>query len=152
MEVRINIDDFDCEGCAIRDVMRNISFHCEYSTGEKISIYSGHELQTLNCYDYALRYPNVVYVENLRLVYNVEDLKSVFPDLKKIGSFVTNYNKIQDFGKIEEIDYFLYMSFYFVSDDRPKYNQITVCEPIGNKMYRFKTKKGTWDIKVNKYF
>ena len=149
------INDFDCEGCEEYDVMENISRHCNATHNKKIKIhvrYSGLSgYSRLNCFDDSITFPNVVYVYSLYLSSNVT-LTTVLPDIKQIHVLYNiNVVNLDDLGSITNIGYFEHMSMLMVTENITKFKTKMACSPLGNKMYRFTSNKGTWDIKVGAY-
>ena len=149
MEI-LYLDYFNCQGCSDKDVMVNLSRHCHATTSKQIAIYGSPDRKYLICNDDSITYPKVVYVHKLDLIRNAT-LVNVLPDLKKIGTFWPDSRDLDDFGKIQEIDLFASMSNYLKENARKHYNKKTTCEKIGKEMYRFTSKKGSWDIKINEY-
>lgn len=149
MEI-LTLDDFNCQGCSDKDVMVNLSMHCHATTSKQIAIYGSPDRMYLICNDDSITYPKVVYVDKLDLGRNAT-LVNVLPDIKKIGTFWPDAADIDDFGNILEIDLFAGMSNFFDPKRRDHFNIKTTCEPLGNDLYVFTSKKGSWDIKVNRH-
>ena len=149
MEI-IYIRDFDCNYEINTDIMINIERHCHLTPSDEIAVFSGGSFYYLNCLSDFITYPKVVYAERIFLRNGVS-ISKVLPDIRKIGKLTNNRYDIQDFGSIEEIDQFDIMSCFIGATERAKHNMQTICEPLGNNMYRFTSPKGTWNIKVNKY-
>ena len=149
MEI-IYIRDFDCDYEINTDIMINIERHCHLTDSDEIAVYKGGRFYYLNCLSDFITYPKVVYAEQIFL-YDGVSISKVLPDIRKIGLLGNNNNDIQDFGSIEEIHEFNIMSCFIDATERAKHNIQTICEPLGNNMYRFTSPKGTWNIKVNKY-
>lgn len=151
MEI-INVGDFDCDGCSYDDIMINISNHCHNTHNKKIEIYGSnpHYLH-LRCTDNSITFPKVIYVSHVYL-YNNAQLVKVLPNLEKIGTLCIYGNlDVDDFGGIKEIKYYHGMSKYFNQSSRDYYDIQTICAPIGYKKYAFRSKKGSWNIKVNNF-
>jgi hypothetical protein len=146
----LTLDDFNCQGCSDKDVMVNLSRHCNLTPSDEIAIYGSPNYKYLICKYDSITYPKVVYVDKLDLGRNAT-LVNVLPDIKKIGTFWPDAADTDDFGNILEIDLFAGMSIFFDPMRRDYFNIETTCEPLGNKMYRFTSKKGSWDIKVNRH-
>ena len=146
------INDFDCEGCEEYDVMENISRHCNATHNKKIKIYPNFSSYLrLKCFDDSITYPNVVYVYALYLCSNVT-LTTVLPDIKNIHIvYNANVINLDDLGSITNIGYFEDMSMLMLTENIIKFKTKMTCSPLGNKMYRFTSNKGTWDIKVGAY-
>jgi hypothetical protein len=146
------INDFDCEGCEEYDVMENISRHCNATHNKKIKIYPRFSSYLrLKCFDDSITYPNVVYVYALYLCSNVT-LTTVLPDIKNIHIvYNANVINLDDLGSITNIGFFEDMSMLMVTENIIKFKTKMACSPLGNKMYRFTSNKGTWDIKVGTY-
>ena len=149
MEI-IYIKDFDCDGCSYDDIMINISRHCHFTPSDEIAIYGSPLRKCLICNDDSITFPKVVYVDMLHLLKDVTLVK-VLPDIKKIRIFWPNTMDIDDFGKIQEINRFTGMSNFLHPSSRKFFNIKTRCKRLGDDMYRFTSKKGTWDIKINDY-
>ena len=146
----IYINDFFCDGCNFDDVMDNISRHCHLTPSDEIWIYERSTNFYLICFSEDITYPKVTYAQSVYLRTQVSLIK-ILPDIKKIGTISMSAKDIDDFGNIQEIGHFSNMSDFTNSRYRKGNNIKTKCERIGNKMYRFTSDKGTWDIKVNKY-
>ena len=149
MEI-INVGDFDCDGCSYDDIMINISRHCHFTPSDEIAIYGSPLRKYLICNNDSITFPKVVYVEMLDFG-TTATLVNVLPDLKKIGTFWIDPADIDDFGKIQEINKFSGMFYFIDSIARNNFNIKTTYEPLGNGIYRFTSKKGSWDIKINDY-
>jgi hypothetical protein len=150
MKEIIFITDFFCDDCTNKDVMANISRHCNLTPSDEIWVYDGVPNFYLICFSEDITYPKVTYAESVSLSTQVSLIK-ILPDIKKIDYFWANYLGMDDFGTIQEIGHFSNMSIFTNSRYRKENNIKTKCERIGKKMYRFTSDKGTWDIKVNKY-
>ena len=141
----IFVDDFKGNGSSMFDVVDSISQYCHYIDDE-IKIYGN--LPSAE----DVTYPNVIYVDILYFLEGTS-LSMIFPDLKKVGKFYPSFDvypdyvDLDDFGKIEEIDFFNDMSLFMGS----RTSTIVDCEWLGDNMYRFTSDKGSWDIKVNNY-
>jgi hypothetical protein len=149
MEI-IYIKDFDCDGCNFNDVMDNISRHCHITPSDEIAIYGSPNYKYLICNNDSITFPKVVYVDMLHLLRDVTLVK-VLPDIKKIRIFWPNSRDIDDFGKIQEINRFTGMSNFLDPSSRKFFNIKTRCKKLNDDMYRFTSKKGSWDIKINDY-
>ena len=130
--------------------MYNISMHCHTTPSDEIWIYSESYKFYLVGYDNKVTYPKVTYVSRLEIKPHVS-LSKILPGLKKIGNFLTDWVDIDDFGKILEIDRFPGMSIFLDPKAREKYNIVTNCKPLNGDMFRFTSKKGSWNIKINDY-
>ena len=134
----------------LEGTMENISMHCHFTPSDEIAIYGSPKHKYLICNYDSITFPKVVYVDMLDLgIYAT--LVDVLPDVKKIGVFWPEPVDIDDFGKIQEINIFHGMSNFLDPKRRDHFYIKTTCEPLGDDMYRFTSKKGSWDIKVNKY-
>jgi len=72
--------------------------------------------------------------------------------LKKIGELLSaNPYDIDDLGNIASVDVFMDMTEMLDPEKIKKLKPKITCKPLGDKMFRFTSRKGTWDIKVNKY-
>ena len=133
----------------LEGTMLNISAHCHSSPSDEIWIYAESYSFYLVGYDNKVTYPKVTYASMLKLEPNVS-LSKILPDLKKVGYFwsTDDDNVIDDFGNIQEIDYFAGLNQFYHPDPRVLK---TICIPIGDDMFRFTSKKGSWDIKINKH-
>ena len=140
MEEVLEVYDFICDGCEYRDIVANLSRHCNLTPSDEIKI-KGYLKPFAG-----LTFPKVVYAHHLDLGGNI-NTSEVFPDLKTVNFFEGSKGQIDDFGYIIKINYFKGMQLYL--DDL--YYLHSVCKPLGNKMYRFTSDKGSWDIKVNVY-
>jgi hypothetical protein len=150
MEI-INVEDFiTTNPPTLEGTMENISAHCHSTPSDEIAIYAESYKFYLVGYDNKVTYPKVTYVSELHLNKNVS-LSKILPDLKKVGYFSPDYFDIDDFGKIQEIDYFAGMYPFLDSMARNHFNIKTKYKPIGDKMFRITSKKGSWDIKINDY-
>ena len=147
MEI-IYLEDFISADPSLETAMENISMHCHITPSDEI--YVKNSKFYLACYDNRVTYPKVTYADWVKLNANVR-LSKILPDIKTIGVFSASYIDIDDFGKIEEIHYFSGMSNFYSSDKRKQFNLKTKCIPIDYDIYRFKSKKGTWEIKVNSH-
>lgn len=149
MEI-IYVDDFISADPSLETAMENISTHCHFTPSDEIWVYVKTSNIYLACYDNKVTYPKVTYAEALKLIPQ-GNLARILPDLKKIGRLSSGYADIADFGNIQEINYFSGMSNFYSSDKRKQFNLKTKCIPLDYDLYRFKSKKGSWDIKVNKH-
>ena len=150
MEVIFIRDFVSTDPVSLEGTMENISRHCHLTPSDEIAVYNGGRFYFLNCLSDLITYPKVVSAERIFLCHDVS-ISKVLPDIRKIGKLTNNRYDIQDFGSIEEIDEFNIMSCFIGATERAKHNIQTICEPLGDDMYRFTSPKGTWNIKVNKY-
>lgn len=150
MEERLILNYFYDGGHNKDIVYHNLSMHCRYSKN-KIKIYRGVNFRNFECRNKKFTFPNIVYIETLFLYQN-SDIRHSLPDLKEVGELLSAspYN-IDDLGNIARVDFFMDMSIMLDPKQIKKFNPKTTCKPIGDKMFRFTSDKGTWDIKVNKY-
>ena len=151
MEI-IFVDSFDCSNCSPLKLMGNISRHCHLTPSDEIYVYSRtDDKKILTCISNEITYPKVVYADNLE-VFHFCLIPVVLPDLSKVGNFKCNIYDIDDFGKIKEINYFFGLNEYLKANwwvKKPSFK--CKCKPLGDDMYRFTSKKGSWDIKINDY-
>ena len=128
----------------------NLSEHCN-RTDNKIKLYRGDNFSNFEHKMTSLTYPNIVCIESLFLYAN-SDIRHSFPDLKEIGNLLSaNPYDIDDLGNIASVDVFMDMTEMLDPEKIKKLNPKITCKPLGNKMFRFTSDKGTWDIRVNKY-
>ena len=150
MEERLIINYFHDGSYNKSTAYANLSWHCNFSENE-IKIYSGPNFRNFECYIEGLTFPNIVYIESLFLYAN-SDIRRSFPDLKKIGELLSaNPYDIDDLGNIASVDVFMDMTEMLDPEKIKKLKQKITCKPLGDDMYRFTSRKGTWDIKVNSY-
>jgi hypothetical protein len=145
----IFMDDFNCNGCTYEDIFKNLSQYCHY-INEEISIYKRSYDKYLICVSNEFKFPNVVYVQDLHVL-SYCSIPVSFPDLRKVGKLNISKEKIDHFGKINEINNFSGLDQYFYFRGWAEDEYPFKCTPLGDDMYRFTSRKGTWDIKVNSY-
>ena len=145
MKETISTYDFIYDGCRFRDIAVNISRHCNLTPSDEITIKKGY----LKAFA-GLTFPKVVYTHHLDLCSSI-NTSEVFPDLKIVNFFEGGRGEVDDFGYIIKINNFKGMQQYLDRDRKYLYYVKSGCEPLGDDMYRFTSRKGTWDIKVNSY-
>ena len=125
-----------------------LSLHCNNTVSEQIELYCGPKYITFESVDKSLTFPKIVYIDKFSLNSTIS-MEDAFPDLRKVGRFDCNLNGIAELGNIVSIDFFFDMNrLLFPTDNfKPKLR----CKPLGDKMYRFTSDKGSWDVRVNRY-
>jgi len=127
--------------------MANISNHCN-SINDDFMIYSRGE--PLYTFGQLLTFPKVVYVEYLKVVKDKSLFKSL-PDLKRVGNLQVHFF-MEDLGPIKEIDNFFSMSSFLKFTMMDTFRKgVMRCTSLGDNMFKFTSRKGSWVIKVNQY-
>ena len=129
------------------DYMVNISNHCN-SINDEFMIYSRGE--PLYTFEKKLTFPKVVYVQYLTIVKDKSLFKSL-PDLKRVGNLQVHFF-MEDLGPIKEIDNFFSMSSFLKFTMMDTFRKgVMRCTSLGDNMFKFTSRKGSWVIKVNQY-
>ena len=144
------LDYFRDSSFGIGNMYRNLSEHCHRGDSE-IKLYCGDAHWYFGIKDGSITFPNIVYIEKLYLFpeFSTQD---IYPDLKEVGRLlINNFENIDDLGFIDQVDFFVDLVPLIYPQKIKHFNPKLRCIPLGDKMYRFTSNKGTWEIKVNGY-
>ena len=125
-----------------------LSMHCNNTISEQIKLYCGPKYSIFESTNNSLTFPKIVYIDKFLLNFRV-NIQNAYPDLREVGKFDCEHTMITELGNIVSIDLFFDMNLLLFPTDnfKPKLR----CKPLGDKMYRFTSDKGSWDVRVNRY-
>lgn len=132
------------------NMYHNLSEHCNRCDCE-IELYRLDIYKFFEPKDNSLTFPNVVYIDKLYLV-SVYSTQYMYPDLREVRLLSTRaLDEIDYLWAIDTIGFFVGLDLLIYPHKRSHFNPKIKCDPLGDNMYRFRSKKGSWDIKVNGY-